>query len=59
MADRFLTTSAVTATSENSQSTALRVEVRDALGDPDRLAWFVDEDSGLVYVVPESEVTIR
>jgi len=59
MNERFLSTSAVTYKSEQSAQVVIKESVLRLMDHPERIAWFVDEDTGLVYAVPQSEVGLR
>jgi len=56
---RFVSTSALTSNGTNSRQGCIPKGAWEAMGDPDRIAWFVDDETGRVYVVPESEVTME
>jgi len=59
MNDRLLATSALSDNGSTSTITTVPTSAVDHLGEADTVCWFLDEDTGLIYAVPDSEVTIR
>jgi len=56
---RLLALSSVTRSQSGSGTTGIPADVSEALGEPENLAWFLDKETGLVYVVAGSEVSVR
>lgn len=59
MDDTLIATSSISVNSAGTGTASVPKSVLDHLREPSEVAWFVDEETGLVYVVPEDEVTIR
>jgi len=56
---RLLAVSSVSRSQSGSGATNLPSDASEALGEPGKLVWFLDEETGLVYVVAGSEVSVR
>lgn len=59
MDEEFICASKVHKRPNGSDSIYFPVDSQELLGDPDEIAWFLDRDSGRLYVVPKSEVSMR
>lgn len=59
MNERFLSHATVYRQERGTARVSLSGEVDELLGEPETVVWFLDEDTGLVYVVPDGEVSIR
>jgi len=59
MNNELLALSTLTRKDSGSGQLVVPEDVLDTFGDDERVAWFLDRDAGLVYLVPESEVTVR
>lgn len=58
MSDELLATSTISRRDGGYGSICIPSRVDEFIGGADEMAWFVD-DSGLIYIVPFGEVTIR
>jgi len=59
MSKEFVTTSSVCMTTSGSASITIPMDVQDKLNNCGTIAWFVDEETGRLYVVPSDEVSIQ
>lgn len=59
MNERQIALSSVTRSRRKFPTVGIPTDVDELLGEPENIAWFLDEDTGLIYVVPDSEVEIK
>lgn len=59
MNDRLIQQSTVTRRADGYPVIGFPKQVDGLLGNPESICWFLEEDTGLVYVVPGTEVAIR
>lgn len=59
MTDRLLTTGSVTRSGSGTPGLGLPKSVDEALGQPETVVSFLNEKTGLVYVVPVEEVSLK
>jgi hypothetical protein len=56
---RLLAVSSVARSQSGYGTTNLPADASEALGEPGKLAWLLDEETGLIYVVAGAEVSVR
>lgn len=59
MNERFIATTSAPESDSPGGNMYVPKDVHEALGGSETIAWFMDEDSGFIYVVPASEVSLQ